>query len=64
VNVGSDQQARAIDERSKTLARMNQMTQKSAATAQEGASGRQELKQQADSLNEVVLALGALMGAN
>jgi methyl-accepting chemotaxis protein len=59
-----DQNSLGIDERSKTLARMNQMTQESAATAQEGASAGEELKQQPDSLNEGVLALGALTGAD
>jgi methyl-accepting chemotaxis protein/methyl-accepting chemotaxis protein-1 (serine sensor receptor) len=62
MNVGSQEEARGTQQISKALAQMNRMVQKSAATAQHGASASDELHRDADELDRVVMELGALMG--
>jgi methyl-accepting chemotaxis protein/methyl-accepting chemotaxis protein-1 (serine sensor receptor) len=62
VNMGSQEQARGIDQISKAIAQMDQVTQGTAASAEESASASEELSAQAQALNHIVRALGALVG--
>jgi methyl-accepting chemotaxis protein len=63
VNLGSQEQARGIDEISKAINQMNQVTQSTAANAEESASASEELSAQAEALNQVVVRLGSLVDA-
>ncbi len=65
VNLGScEEQARGIDEISKAINQgMNQVTQSTAANAEESASASEELSAQAEALNQVVVRLGSLVDA-
>lgn len=60
VSVGAGEQSRGIDQISTALVHMEQMTQQTAASAEESASASQELRSQADSMQGVVLTLEAL----
>jgi methyl-accepting chemotaxis protein len=62
VNMGSQEQARGIDQISKAIAQMDQVTQGTAASAEESASASEELSAQAQALNHIVSELGALVG--
>jgi methyl-accepting chemotaxis protein len=62
VNMGSQEQARGIDQISKAIAQMDQVTQGTAASAEESASASEELSAQAQALNHIVGELGALVG--
>jgi methyl-accepting chemotaxis protein len=62
VNMGSQEQARGIDQIAKAVAQMDQVTQGTAASAEESASASQELSAQAQALNQIVRELGALVG--
>ena len=62
VNVGSQEQARGIDQISKAVAQMDQVTQGTAASAEQSASASEELSAQAQALNQIVSELGALVG--
>ena len=62
VNVGSQEQARGIDQISKAVAQMDQVTQGTAASAEESASASQELSAQAQALNHIVSELRKLVG--
>jgi methyl-accepting chemotaxis protein/methyl-accepting chemotaxis protein-1 (serine sensor receptor) len=64
VNMGSQEQARGIDQISKAIAQMDQVTQGTAASAEESASASEELSAQAQALNHIVTELGALVGAD
>jgi methyl-accepting chemotaxis protein len=61
VNAGSQEQARGVDEISKSLTRVGQLTQKTMSTAEEGAAASEELLSQFGSLNEVVQQLETLV---
>jgi methyl-accepting chemotaxis protein/methyl-accepting chemotaxis protein-1 (serine sensor receptor) len=63
VNMGSQEQARGIDQIAKAVAQMDQVTQGTAASAEESASASEELSAQALALNEIVSQLGSLVGA-
>ena len=63
VNLGSQEQARGIDQISKAVAQMDQVTQATAASAEESASASEELSAQAQALNGIVTELGALVGS-
>ena len=54
VNLGSQEQARGIGEISKAIEQMNQVTQSTAANAEESASASEELSAQAETMGEVV----------
>ena len=60
--VGSQEQARGLDQISKSVSQMERLTQKSAAVAEESASASQELTAQADTLRSVVGDLIVLVG--
>jgi methyl-accepting chemotaxis protein len=62
VNMGSQEQARGIDQISKAIAQMDQVTQGTAASAEESASASEELSAQAQALNHIVSELGQLVG--
>jgi methyl-accepting chemotaxis protein len=64
VNMGSQEQARGIDQISKAIAQMDQVTQGTAASAEESASASEELSAQAQALNHIVSELGALVGGH
>jgi len=64
VHHGSQEQARGIDEIGKAISQMEQVTQRTAAGAEQGASAAEELNAQAETLREVVLRLTALVGAD
>lgn len=63
VQVGSQEQARGLDQISNAVSQMEQLTQKSAASAEESASASEQLTAQADTLRSVVGDLIALVGA-
>jgi methyl-accepting chemotaxis protein len=62
VNIGSQEQARGIDQISRAIAQMDQVTQGTAASAEESASASEELSAQAQALNHIVVQLGTLVG--
>ncbi len=62
VNMGSQEQARGIDQISKAVSQMDQVTQGTAASAEQSASASEELSAQAQALDQIVLQLGSLVG--
>lgn len=61
VNLGSQEQLRGIEEISKAIARMEQSTQATAATAEQGSAASQELKAQSASLREAAVKLSEML---
>lgn len=61
VNLGSQEQARGIEQIAKAISQMEQVTQKTAAHAEEGAAASQELNSQADSMKTSVRELRLLV---
>ena len=64
VEASSKEQAQGIEQISKAVAQMDQVTQKTAANAEESASASQELNAQSQTLMAVVDRLQALVGAS
>jgi methyl-accepting chemotaxis protein len=64
VNMGSQEQARGIDQISKAIAQMDQVTQSTAASAEESASASEELSAQAQALNHIIVGLGTMVGSD
>jgi methyl-accepting chemotaxis protein len=62
VNLGSQEQARGIEQISKSIAQMDRVTQTTAAQAQQSASASEELSAQAEATKQVVLRLAVLVG--
>jgi methyl-accepting chemotaxis protein len=62
VNLGSQEQARGIDQIGKAIAQMEQVTQKTAASAEESAAAAEELNAQAESLKAIVQRLNVMVG--
>ena len=62
VRLGSEEQSRGIDQIGKAITQMEQVTQKSAASAEESASAAQELSAQSSSLKDIVMRLNELLG--
>ena len=62
VNMGSQEQARGIDQIGKALTQMEQVTQKTAANAEECASAAEELNAQSVTLKDIVERLNAMVG--
>ena len=62
VNLGSEEQARGIEEIGKTIVQMEQVTQKVAATAEQSASAAEELNSQSESLMGLVTRFGSMVG--
>ncbi|MGD0298771.1 MAG: methyl-accepting chemotaxis protein [Bryobacteraceae bacterium] len=64
VNMGSQEQARGIDQIAKAVAQMDQVTQGTAASAEESASASEELSAQAQAMNHIVVELAELVGGD
>lgn len=64
VNVGSQEQARGIDQVTSAVIQMRQMTEQAAGNAQETANAGQELDSYAEALNNIVCELDRLVGAH
>jgi methyl-accepting chemotaxis protein len=64
VNMGSEEQARGIEQIAKAIAQMDQVTQGTAASAEESASASEQLSAQAQALNHIVKELDALVGGD
>jgi methyl-accepting chemotaxis protein len=62
VNLGSQEQARGIEQIGKAIMQMEQVTQKTAVNAEESASAAEELNAQSEALKEIVGRLGAMVG--
>ena len=63
VNLGSQEQAQGIEQIAKAISQMEQVTQKTAASAEEGAAASQELNTQADAMKAAVGQLRVVVGA-
>jgi methyl-accepting chemotaxis protein len=64
VNLGSQEQARGIEQISKAIAQMDQVTQATAASAEEGASASEELSAQAEAMGHAVRKLAMLVDSD
>jgi len=62
VSLGSQEQARGIEQIAKAITQMEQVTQKNAANAEESASASEELNAQSETLRDVVARLMAMVG--
>ena len=62
ISLGSEEQTRGIEQVSKAIIQMEQVTQRSAAIAEEGASAAVELTAQSETLKDLVSQLSALAG--
>ncbi len=63
VNLGSQEQARGIQQISKAIAQMDQVTQSTAASAEQGASASEQLSAQAEAMDHAVRKLARLVDA-
>ncbi len=61
VNLGSQEQARGIEQIVKAISQMEQVTQKTAANAEESASAAEELTAQSETVKDVVNRLTAMV---
>jgi methyl-accepting chemotaxis protein/methyl-accepting chemotaxis protein-1 (serine sensor receptor) len=61
VNLGSQEQARGIQQISKAIAQMDRVTQSTAASAEQGASASEELSAQAEAMHHAVRKLSRLV---
>jgi methyl-accepting chemotaxis protein len=61
VNLGSQEQARGVDEISKAITQMSQVTQGAAAHSQESAAASQQLSAQATAMDAIVVRLRKLI---
>lgn len=64
IAAASQEQAQGIDQVNTAVAQMDKVTQQNAANAEESASASEELSAQAESMNEVVAELVALVGGS
>jgi methyl-accepting chemotaxis protein len=64
VNLGSQEQARGIEQISKAITQMDRVTQSTAASAEEGASASEELSAQAEAMQQAVTKLSRLVDSN
>jgi methyl-accepting chemotaxis protein/methyl-accepting chemotaxis protein-1 (serine sensor receptor) len=62
VNLGSQEQARGIEQVAKAVTQMEQVTQKAAANAEESASAGEELSAQAETMRGIVRQLMSMVG--
>ena len=63
VNAGSQEQARGSDQIARSILQMEQVTQKTASSAEEGASAGEELSAQSAVLRDLVKQLNHLLGS-
>jgi methyl-accepting chemotaxis protein/methyl-accepting chemotaxis protein-1 (serine sensor receptor) len=64
VHVGSQEQARGIDQVARAVTQMQEVTQKTASNAEEGAASGRELDGHANRLNKLVERMHELVGGN
>ena len=64
VSLGSQEQARGIEQIAKAITQMEQVTQKNAANAEESASAAEELNAQSETLRDIVGRLTAMVGTD
>ena len=64
IAAASQEQAQGIDQVNTAVSQMDKVTQQNAANAEESASASEELSSQAESMNEIVGELTALVGGN
>ena len=62
VNLGSQEQARGMDQISKAIAQMDQVTQSTAASAEQSASASEEMTAQSEALKNIVKQLHTMVG--
>jgi len=62
VNAGSEEQARAIEQISKAILQIQQVTQQTAASAEEGASAGAQMGAEADHLQSAVSRMRTMLG--
>jgi methyl-accepting chemotaxis protein/methyl-accepting chemotaxis protein-1 (serine sensor receptor) len=62
VKAGSEEQARRVDEMSKSILQMETVTQSTAACAQQSAAAAEELNAQSESLKGIVHRLTSMVG--
>ena len=62
VNLGSQEQARGIEQIGRAIIQMEQVTQRTAANAEESAAAAEELNAQSETLKNVVARLTSMMG--
>jgi len=62
VNLGSQEQAKGIQQIASSLTMMDQATQSSAANAEESAAASEEMSAQAQTLNHIVRPARSLVG--
>lgn len=62
VNLGSQEQARGIEQISKSIAEMDRVTQANAASAEQSASASEEMSAQAEALQNIARELHTLVG--
>ena len=62
VNISSEEQTRGLDQIAKAIGQMEQVTQTTAANAEESAAAAEELNAQSESLRDVVGRLNAMVG--
>ena len=62
VHVGSQEQARGLEQISKSVSQMEHVTQKTAASAEQSAAAGEELNAQAETLQTIVNDIMALVG--
>jgi methyl-accepting chemotaxis protein/methyl-accepting chemotaxis protein-1 (serine sensor receptor) len=63
ISEGSSEQGRGIEQISRSIVSMEQVTQRSAANAEESAAAAQQLTSQSEVLREVASQLGMMVGA-
>jgi len=61
INLGSQEQAKGIDQISGSISQMEQVTQTTAASSEESAAAAEELTAQAQSMQEIVERLKGLV---
>ncbi len=64
IAAASSEQAQGIDQVNTAVSQMDKVTQQNAANAEESASASEELSAQAESMNDIVGQLAALVGGN
>jgi methyl-accepting chemotaxis protein len=64
VNIGSQEQAKGIEEIARALTEMDKVTQGTAASAEQSASASQEMSAQAQALSLIVDELRTIAGSS
>jgi len=64
VTQGSEEQFRASDQITKTIGRMGQVIQQTAASSEESAAAAEELSAQSEAMKELVVRLNVIVGTN